>query len=281
MNDHPDEDVRLLAGGTDVTPRIKAKVWTPDHLVSLKKVDELHYIEYDERTGLHIGALTPLREIERNPLVREKYPALYEGVHAVASTQIRNFGTMAGNICNALPSADTAPGLIVLGASVNIFSSRGVRTVPVEEFFTGVCRTQLERDELVTEITIPAPREGEKSIYYAFTARRALDLAIASAAANGIIRNGVVEEIKIALGAVAVTPKRAFYAENFLIGKEFNEAAAREAARIAGRQDCSPITDMRATADYRREVVDVYTYNALMHIAGKKTDLDMTVEDLK
>lgn len=275
------KDAKILAGGTDVIPRIKAKVWDPEHIISLKKVDELHYITFDEKTGLHIGAGTPIREVEKNKVVKELYPALYEGAHAIASTQIRNFGTLVGNICNAVPSADSAPGLIVLNAKVIIKSLDKTREILVEDLFTGVCKTQLEPDELVVEIVVPRPREEEVSIYYAFTMRRALDLAVASVAANGVVNNGVVEEMKIALGAVAVTPKRAYNAEKYIVGKTLSEAVIAEAARIAAQDDCLPITDMRATAEYRREVIDVYTTNAIKHVAGLKSDLDMTVEDLR
>lgn len=274
-------DAKLLAGGTDLIPKLKAKVLHPAHVISLKKVSELNYIHYTEGDGLHIGAMTPIREVENFPVVREKYVALYEGAHAIASTQIRNFGTITGNICNAVPSADSAPGLVALGASVKVRSHAGTRELLVEDLFAGVCKTVLAPDELVTEIFIPDRKEGERSIYYPFTIRRALDLAVAGSAANGIVRDGVVEEIRIALGAVAVKPKRALKAEQVILGKTLTDELIEEAARVAGEEDCAPITDLRATAEYRREIIRIFTRDAIRYVAGMKTDIDMSVEDLR
>lgn len=273
-------EAKILAGGTDVIPKLKAKVWNPAHIISLKKIDELHYIEFDKEEGLKIGANTPIREVECNPLVKEMFPALYEGIHAIASTQIRNFATIVGNIVNAVPSADSAPGLIVLGAEVKTISIRGERRFLVEDLFAGVCRTILEPDELITEIIVPVKKPQERSMYYAFTIRRALDLAIAGVAANGYVEGGKFAEIKLALGAVAIKPKRAEHAESYLKDKEVSETVIKEAARIASQEDCAPITDMRATEEYRREIIRVFTENAIKHVAQMSTDIDMSIEEL-
>lgn len=259
---------KIIAGGTDLIPKMKANVVQPEYLVSLKKLTELDFITYDEENGLRFGAGTTLRKLEAFPAVREKYPVLYQGMHSMASTQIRNAGTVVGNICNAVPSADTAPALLVLGACVKIVSCRGERLVPVSEFFTGVCRTVVQPEEIVTEVRIPAPGKGYQAEYYKYTIRKALDLAMVGVAVNGLVEDGICKDIRIALGAVAVTPRLAVKAQELLAGKQLTEELVEEAARVASQEDCAPITDIRATAAYRREMVRLLTRDGLKKLAG-------------
>lgn len=264
------DKAKIIAGGTDVVPKLKARVFEPECIISLKNVNELRYVNYVEGEGLHIGSMTSIRKVENMDVVKEKYPALYEGAHAIASTQVRNLGTLVGNICNAVPSADSAPGLLVLNASVKVASPSGNREIELKDFFAGVCKTVLRPDEVVTELFVPEPEENEKSIYYPYTLRRALDLAMVGVAASGIIENNVVKKINIALGAVAVVPKHAETAEKMLEGKELTEELINEAAIAASEIDCSPISDLRASAEYRREIVRVLTRDAIQHLAGMK-----------
>ncbi|MDO4312294.1 MAG: xanthine dehydrogenase family protein subunit M [Eubacteriales bacterium] len=266
--DEYQEKAVIIAGGTDVVPKLKGRVLAPDHVVDISGIKELSYLKYDEEDGLRIGSALTLKQLEASEIVRDNYPALYQGSSSIASTQIRNVATIVGNICNAVPSADSAPSLLVLGAKVRILSSEGERLIPIEEFFTGVCRTVLKRNEVVTELQIPAPAQGYKSVYYSHTARRALDLAMVGVAVGGIVEAGVCKEVKIGLGAVAITPKRAYEAEKLLIGKQLTKELIEEAAECACMNDCAPITDMRATSEYRREMVRVLTRNGLCEIAG-------------
>ena len=240
------ETAKVIAGGTDLIPKLKAGVAKFDHMISLKKIEALK------------------RTTEHNEYVQTYYPALYQGMHSMANTQIRNRGTVVGNICNAVPSADTAPSLLVYEAQIKIQSKAGERIVPIEEFFTGVCRTVLLPEELVTEIFIPLPDKKAYSIYYKYAIRKALDLAMIGAAANVTLNDAQeVQNAKIALGAVAITPKRAHKAEELILGKKLTEELIEEAAQVASQEDCSPISDIRATADYRRRMVYVHVRNAL------------------
>lgn len=259
------DTAKPVLGGTDLVPKMKAHVVTPQHVIALKQLKELQVLSYDEKDGLTVGAAVTLYDLEKFPAVKQHYPALYEGVHSIASTQIRNLGTLAGNACNAVPSADSCPALLVLDAVATIESASGSRTVPMSDFFTGVCKTVVQPNEIVTKITIPAPAAGSRSIYYAHTIRRALDLAMVGSAANVTLENGVCSDIRIALGAVAATPRRAYHAEELLKGKALTDELIEEAAVCASLQDCAPITDMRATAEYRRELVKVLTRRALRH----------------
>lgn len=256
-------DAKVIAGGTDLIPKLKAQVATPKYIISLKNIDELKYMTFDEEKGLEFGAGVPIRKVECFEPVKKYFPALYEGAHNIASTQIRNAGTLVGNVCNAVPSADSAPGMLVLGAVMHIVSVRGKRDIPIHEFFTGVCKTVVEPDELVTGITIPMQPANSKSMYLPFTVRRALDLAMVGSAANVTIEGGVCTDIKIALGAVAITPKRAYHAEKLLKGKVLTEALIDQAAVVASEEDCAPITDLRATKEYRKELVRVLTRDAI------------------
>ena len=264
-------DSRLIAGGTDLIPKIKSGILPFAHLVSLKSVKELTELSFDVKKGLVIGANTKLIDVERDETVQRLYPALAAGIHSMANTQVRNRGTVVGNVCNALPSADTVPALLVYGTLVKIRSAAGERTVPIEEFFTGVCRTVLQPDEMVTAFVLPTPDEKAFSIYYKYTVRKALELAMIGVALNIVLDDeDIVKDAKLALGAVAATPKRAWQAEQFVIGKKLTDDVILEAAEIASQQDCTPISDIRASADYRREMVRVHVRDALRKAVESK-----------
>lgn len=255
---------KIIAGGTDLIPKIKAGIAKFEHLISLKKLEELKEISFDPKKGITIGANVDLRTTEHDENVQKYYPALYEGMHSMANTQIRNRGTIVGNICNAVPSADTAPALLVYKAEVTAVSKKGKRVIPIHEFFTGVCRTVLRPDELVTELFIPLPDDKAYSVYYKYAIRKALDLAMIGVAANVTLDDEkVVRDAAIALGAVAITPKRAPKAEAMIKGQKLTEELILQAAEVASKEDCAPISDIRATADYRRRMVYVHVRDAL------------------
>jgi carbon-monoxide dehydrogenase medium subunit len=264
-------DCKLIAGGTDLIPKIKAGIVKFDHLVSLKNNAELRTMSFDLNGGLTIGACVNLMDTEKSGVVRKYYPALYTGIHCMANTQIRNRGTVTGNICNAVPSADAAPPLIVYGAKVKLLSAKAERIVPIEDFFTGVCTTVIEPDELAAAIILPTPKAGSFSVYYKYTIRKALELAMIGVAANVLLDGKkVVTDAKISLGAVAATPKRARNAEKLIIGNELTDELILDAANVASREDCAPISDIRATADYRREMVRAHVRDALRKAVEEK-----------
>lgn len=257
------DDVRVIAGGTDVIPKMKAGIWQPAHLMSLKGLKELKSMSYNDKEGLTFGARCTLRELEAFEPVRQHYAALWEGMHSIANTQVRNAATPVGNIVNAVPSADTAPAMLVLDARLRVVSSRGERILPVDELFVGVCRTSLKPDELVTEVMIPPLSEGTGTMYCKYSVRKALDLAMIGSAARITVRDGVCTDARIGLGAVAATPVRARNAEKILIGQKLTDELIAKAALTASEQDCMPITDIRATKEYRREMVRVITRDVI------------------
>lgn len=263
------DKAKILAGGTDVVPKMKSHIFLPEHVISIRNIPELKELHYDPKEGLRFGANVKLHDMQLMDFVKKDFTALHDGICGMSSTQIRNMSTVVGNICNAVPSADTAPGLIVLGAEVKIESAAGSRVVKVEDFITGVLKTVLRPDEIVTEVFIPAPAENSASAYMKFAQRNALDLAMVGSAAWVQMDGDVVKDARIALGAVAVKPKRAEHAEAALIGKTLTEDVVLEAARLAGEEDCLPITDMRATKEYRVEMVKVMTKNAIYKAAKR------------
>ena len=253
---------KVMAGATDLIPPMKDKVIKPEYLLDIKHIPGLDVLSYDEEKGLTIGALTTLRTIENSTVVKEKLPAVAQAAKYVASPQIRNKGTMAGNICNASPSCDTAPILLASSATLNVQGPNGTRTIGIDDFFVGVKKTSLQPGEILTSIQVPALREGEHSAYIKHSVRKAMDLAIIGVAAKIRIENGICTDAKIDLGGVAITPIRAPKAEEILIGKQLTDEVIAEAA-VAAMNSCSPISDIRASAEYRKDMIRVFTKRAV------------------
>ena len=245
----------LMAGGSEVIPNMKSLVVTPDHIISLKHIPEIDYLRYTPGEGLHIGPTTPLTHIEYNPDVQRVYPSLFQGIHGMSNTNIHNTSTVTGNICYAVPSADTAAPLLTLEAVLTVRSVEGERIVPIGELFAGVRRTTLKKNEIVTDIFVPEPQEGAVMAYYKNPCRKALDLAIAGVATYVVMDGEVCREARIAMSAVAVVPKRAPEAEAMLKGQVLSAELIERAAEHASLHECSPISDIRASAEYRRELV--------------------------
>ena len=257
---------RLLAGGTDLIPQLKSReVEVPSFVVDLKGVPGLDKISYDKKIGLKIGALATISAIAQSAAIKENYPSLAQAAMSMASPQVRNRGTFVGNICSAVPSADSVPALLALGASLKIKGPKAERTVALEKFFKGPRKTVLKPGELVTEILVPKPAPNTRQVYLKLAPRHAMDLAVVGVAAAGRCEDGVCKDVKIGLGAVAPTPVRAPMAEKMLQGKKVTKELIEEAARNAITQ-CSPIDDHRASQEYRCDMVYVMTRRALMQV---------------
>ena len=256
--------VKLLAGGTDLLVKMKKRTISADVIVDLNKISELAFIELVD-DYLHIGGLTRLAVIGKASIVQERVPALAEAVNVLASPQIRNRATIAGNLCNASPAADTAPPLLALDASVKLQSADGERIVPISQFFLGPEQTVTKPDELLTEVIIPL-QEGA-SAFIKLGKRKAFTLSVASAAAFARVNNGKFEEVRVALGAVAPIPMRSRKVEDGLKGKDVNEESIKKAAQLV-KEECRPITDVRASAEYRIEMSYVLTKRVLRKVSG-------------
>lgn len=259
---------RVLAGGTDILVKMKSGILTPSALVSLKNLRELRRIHWDANRGLAIGALATHNEIRDSAVVQERFLSLSEAAHKLANNQIRNRGTIGGNLVNAIPSADLPPILIALGAHVTLARLDSSRTVPLESFFTGVscCALEPER-EILAEVVIP-PQETTGSTYLKFGLRRSGALAVVGVAAAVTMEGDVVRDARICLGAVYKVPTRAIQAEQILIGKRWNSDLLEQAGRAAVGC-CLPISDIRGSAEYRRDLVRIFTRRALKHAITK------------
>lgn len=256
------EKARLIAGGTDLIPQLKRREGkTPHYIIDLKDIPDLDYINYDADNGLSIGALATIKAVINSSIIRDKFGVLSQAAESMASPQVRNRGTIAGNICNAVPSADTAPALLTLDTKLKLVGQKGARVVAIEDFFTGPNRTALN-NEILQEIQIPTPPPRSKGVYLKLSPRRAMDLAIVGVAVVVVPDNGKCKDIRIALGAVAPTPLRAKKTEAVLKGQGFDENLIEKAAQAAAGE-ARPIDDHRASAEYRREMVKVLTRRAL------------------
>ncbi len=247
-----------LAGGTDLLVELKEQLRRADCVINIKKIPGIDRLSFDAYDGLHIGALVTAREVEVSPVVLEKYFSLAQSVRELGSIQVRNRATIVGNVCRASPSADTLPPLIADGAEITIHGASGHRTLPLEEFFTGPGKTVLQHDELVTAIRVPAPAPRTGKVYFKHGRRKAMELATV-----GVAVTLSQDEIRIVLGAVASTPIRAKKAEALLRGKSLDAKLISEAARAAA-EESRPISNVRASAHYRREMVAVLTRRALL-----------------
>ncbi|MGD0915539.1 MAG: xanthine dehydrogenase family protein subunit M [Thermodesulfobacteriota bacterium] len=262
--DNRREKSKVLAGGTDLIVQMKNGNARPAVIVDAKKIPELNRLEWNNGESLYIGAAVALSKIVAFPPVKERFGILYQACSIIGSMQLRNRGTIGGNICNAAPSADSAPPLLCLGAKAIVARSGGNRIVPLDSFFRGPGQTALATNELLVGIEVPAPPIHSSGCYLRHTPRQDMDIAVVGVASFLIIskQNNQCQEARIALGAVAPTPIRVPQAESILTGKILTEEAIEEAAERAA-ETARPISDMRGSAEYRKEIVKVLTRRTL------------------
>lgn len=253
------KDFRFIAGGTDLVVQLRSHKTTSDFLVDISRIRELHGIRQTKR-NVSIGSQTTLEELRTSPLIGRKYPAIKEAADVFAAWQVRNLATIGGNICNASPAADLAPPLLIYKAKIRTISRKGTREIPIEDFFQGPGKTCLQKAELVTHVVLPSDEVGG-SAFLKLGKRQASILAVVNAAAY-LKGDGVISEARLALGAVAPTPIRARRTEEFLRGKRGTDSTFAEAAALA-RSEVKPISDVRAGASYREEMVEVFTKKVL------------------
>ncbi len=263
---------KILAGGTDLLVELGAAARVPKVVVDISRLAELKGISLTE-SGLRIGALATHSEIMHAPVMRELFPALVEAAHTIGAVQTRNLGTLAGNLVTCVPSMDSGPTLLALDAEVATLSVRGPRRMPLAELFVGPRKTSLAADEILTEIVIPKANVGKPAAFQKFGLRKGQALALVNVGAAYWIDADkyTFVEPRIALGAVAPTVIRARRAEEFLAGKPVTVEAMAEAGRIAATE-AKPISDFRASADYRRDLIETLTRRALEN-AGARAKL--------
>lgn len=258
---------KVMAGGVDLVLKMRLRELMPEYVVCLQKVPGLDYIEGDRETGLRFGALATLRQIELSPIVQKNWVLLYQAVHQTASVQVKTMGTAVGNLCVATPASDVTPTLFVLGAKVRIAGTAPEKVIPIENFFIAVGKTILEPHEIVTEIFVPGLPAGTGGAFMKL-AKTADDIAKVNAAVTVTVTDGRCKEARIALGSVAPTVIRANEAEETLKGQKLDEKTISRAAEAAAKS-VKPITDVRSTAVYRKEMVKVLVKDALEKAAAR------------
>lgn len=301
------QHVQILAGGTDLLPSMKQKLFTPEYVMDIRGIDEIHGIHVRAGIGVEIGALTPLSAIEDSEFIRRNYSVLHEAVKTVASPILRNMGTVGGNICldtrcvwynqslqwrtscgfcikkdgdlcHVAPggktcwaafSGDTAPALLCLNAELEIVGPVGVRRMALKDFYTNVgdARMRLERHEMVTRVFLPQSCSGWKGSYQKLRLRGSIDYPLAGVAVALRHFGGPIEAARMAITAVNPAPLLVQGAEHALVGKRVDEHTAAVVAELAAKT-AKPLTTSALTPEYRREIVRVYAKRALMKAAG-------------
>jgi len=246
-------EAKLLAGGTDLLLQIKQEKLTPGHLINIMKIPELSHVT--ENGGLRIGAAAKLSHVRAYCSKTEKYKALFEAISVLGKPQVWNMGTIGGNLCNASPAADTAPPLLVFNGRVNLQSKKGERTIGLEDFFTGVNKTAIAPDELMTEIRLDPVTDASGNAFVKM-ARVGADISKITCAVSVNREGDVCSGCRIAFGAVAPVPMRAKGAEAVLTGQKIEESLIERAGQAAA-EEISPIDDVRSTAEYRRTVASI------------------------
>jgi len=259
---------KIIAGGTDLMLQMRLKRIKPEYVIDITEIPGLDYITFDDKQGLRLGALTTIRALETSVELKKKFPIISQAAGQLGSVAIRNVATLGGNLCNALPSAETAQVLVALSAQVRSVGPGGERTLPLEDFFTGVGETVLKPDELLLEIMVPGPAPHTSGIYIKHAARGSIDLAIVNIAVVMTMepdKKGC-NDARIVLGAVAPTPLRARKAEDVLKGKTIDEGLIDRAAQVASDESHPRRGSIRGSYEYKKEMVRVLTGRALREI---------------
>lgn len=250
---------QYIAGGTDVMVQIKDREIRPSTLISLRNIPDLARIEVNG--GARIGALATIADIIQHPTLGQSFPILAEAASRMGSVQIRNVATIGGNLCNCSPSADMALPLLVLDAKVQLQSSEARREVPIEDFFLGPGESCRRQDEIMTDILLDDMGMHSSSVFMK-KGRVKMDLAVASVALLVDMEGDLCRIARIAAGSVAPIPLRLRKVEELLESKYLEEKMIREARKIA-EASVDPITDIRSTEVYRREIVGVFIQRCL------------------
>lgn len=300
-------DLQILAGGTDLLPSMKQRLFTPAYVMDIRGIEDLNGIHFHPGLGVEIGALTPLSVIEDSELIRRDYRVLHEAAATVASPILRNMGTIGGNICldtrcvwynqslqwrrscgfcikkdgdlcHVAPggkkcwaafSGDTPPALLCLGAEIEIAGPKGFRRVPIRDFYTNIgdARMKLVHNEMVTRVFLPESSAGWKGSYMKLRLRGSIDYPLAGVAVAVKQNGGPVEAARLAITGVNPAPLLVASAEHALLGKQIDEHAATVVGELAAKT-AKPLTTSALTPEYRREVVKVYAKRAVMALAS-------------
>ena len=252
----------ILAGGTDLLVQMKSGARTPGVIIDVKKIPEM--VTVVEKNGAFtIGAATPAAVLGENKKLRKAWPGVIEACNLIGSTQVQNAGTVAGNLCNASPAADSVPALVAAGCIVNVAGPNGKRAVPVEKFCIGPGKTSLKTGEIVVSLTLPKRPKGSSDAYLRLIPRTEMDIAVVGVGVSLTMKGDTVTDARVGLGAVAPTVLLVDKAAKALIGSKLDDKAL-DAAAQACSDACKPIDDKRGTIKYRTKIAGVLLKRAAM-----------------
>lgn len=257
------EDCRVMAGGTTLMLVMRQRMLNPSHIISVQKIPELRGIELAPQGVLRIGALCRHTDVAQSPLVRQHQPMLAAMAAQVANPQVRNQGTLGGNLCYGDPSTDPPGCLMALEAQIVLGSARGQRVLRLQDFALDYFSTAIEPDEIVIEVRVPPLAAGARGHYQRFKRTAAEHRPLVSVSAVAQLRGGVCEHARLVVGASVAVPQRISAAEDFLQGRPLDEATCEQAAELVA-QAIDPISDLRGSASFRRDMVRVNTRRALL-----------------
>ncbi|MCK5098044.1 MAG: xanthine dehydrogenase family protein subunit M [Desulfobacteraceae bacterium] len=258
------ENAKLLAGGTDLLVHLKMELITCDHIISLSKIKDLFQIKVED-TSVTIGACVTMSNLSTSDIIIDKFPALKSGADNLGNHLIRNRATIGGNVCNASPAGDTLPALMVYNSTVLLESINGKREVPMENFFKGPGKTEIQDNEILTGFRLPVPEKHSGAHYIQLGKRKSSEINVVNVASfvEYDPETKIIIKARITLGSVAATPVRSLKAEALLKGKIAEESLFNQAGETARKEDCKPIDDFRGTAEYRKAMIGVLTKRTL------------------
>ncbi len=264
------DEARLFLGGTDVLVRMRDGFLTPKYIVDVKQLKGMRDLTFDPARGLSIGAAVTMNRLIASAEVQSHYPLLAEACRSVASYQLRNRATVAGNICNASPAGDTIGACLVFDAELNIHGVSGSRRQKLKTFFLGPGQTTLAPGEIVTTIHLPPPAKGAMGTYIKLGRNKLSDLAIIGVTVLGLPEAGLPAglRMRVALASVAPTPLLLEDIENFLASQTISSGSVTKAGQLAANS-CSPIDDVRSSARYRKQMVKIMTRKAILDVLEK------------
>ena len=256
------EHAHAMAGGTDLIVKMTHGRLKPKAIIALQEIEGLSEIRFDPKEGLTIGATARLAQVASHPDVLRHYPALAHAVQVMANVEVRNMGTVVGNLCNAAPSADSAPPLMAMEAEVTLASLDGRRRLPLDQYFTGPGLTVRESGEIMTSVHIPVPPAKSGASYKRISARCGVDIAAVGVGVMAVFNGHGCEEARVVLGAVAPVPLRALKTEGLMQGRSWTQELIGRGGDQAA-EEARPISDVRASAEWRKKMVAVLTRRAL------------------
>ena len=259
LKEHKSE-ARIMAGGTIVIHNMKERVAVRKYLIGLKAIPNLDFITFDEAGGLRIGCMASLQSVADSPVVKERFENLGVACVKLGTPQIRNMGTLAGNVCCRFPTAEAVPALVALEAEAKITTASGDNTVAVEDLYK-----ELKGTELVTEIHVPTPPSGAKGSYQKHTIREGMDYATVCAAVQMSLTNGSCEDIRIALGGATLPSMRSKRAEEIIKGQSFTDNVVEKVAQAAS-EDAKTASDIYFSAEYKKELLKGMVRRAIKEV---------------